>query len=208
MAAADGVTPEQLRDRIARVMPRQVQVETGEEAAQRQTDDIEENLGFLRIALLVFAGVSLFVGSFQIFNTFSITVAQRTREFGMLRTLGASRAPDLLARWASRRWCSACSARPRGLAGGLGFAFGINELFKAVGIDLPNTGTVVEPRTVIVSLDRRRRRDDRGGARPGAARNARHADGGAARGGARGHEEARPGRDRRRGRAGRDRPRR
>ncbi|HET8822134.1 MAG TPA: ABC transporter permease, partial [Thermoleophilaceae bacterium] len=91
VAAADGTTPEELRDRIARVMPRQVQVETGEEAAQRQTDDIAENLSFLQIALLVFAGVSLFVGAFQIFNTFSITVAQRTREFGMLRTLGASR---------------------------------------------------------------------------------------------------------------------
>ena len=88
VAAADGVTPEQLRDRIASAPPGQV--ETGEEAAKRQSDDIEENLGFFRIALLVFAGVSLFVGAFQIFNTFSITVAQRTREFG-LRTLGASR---------------------------------------------------------------------------------------------------------------------
>ena len=74
VAAADGVTPEQLRDRIARVMPHQVLVETGDEAAKRQTSDIESNLSFLRIALLVFAGVSLFVGSFQIFNTFSITV--------------------------------------------------------------------------------------------------------------------------------------
>ena len=91
VAAAPGVTPEQLRDRIAKVMPPQVQVETGEQAAKRQTTDIENNLSFFRIALLVFAGVSLFVGAFQIFNTFSITVAQRTREFGMLRTLGASR---------------------------------------------------------------------------------------------------------------------
>ena len=91
VAASDGVSAEELRDRIARVMPRQVQVETGEQAAQRQTEDIADNLKFLRIALLVFAGVSLFVGAFLIFNTFSITVAQRTREFGMLRTLGASR---------------------------------------------------------------------------------------------------------------------
>jgi putative ABC transport system permease protein len=151
VAAADGVTPEQLRDRIARVMPRQVQVETGEEAAKRQTNDIEENLGFFRIALLVFAGVSLFVGAFQIFNTFSITVAQRTREFGMLRTLGASRRQILTSVGLEALTLGLLGAAA-GLAGGIGFAYAINELFKAVGIDLPNTGTVLEARTVIVSL--------------------------------------------------------
>jgi putative ABC transport system permease protein len=151
VAAADGVTAEQLRDRIARVMPRQVQVETGEEAAQRQTDDISENLSFLRIALLVFAGVSLFVGAFQIFNTFSITVAQRTREFGMLRTLGASR-NQILATVGTEALTLGVLGSAAGLAGGIGFAFAINELFKVVGIDLPNTGTVITPRTVVVSL--------------------------------------------------------
>jgi putative ABC transport system permease protein len=151
VAAEKGVSPAELRDRIARVMPRQVQVETGEQAAQRQTDDIADNLKFLRIALLVFAGVSLFVGAFQIFNTFSITVAQRTREFGMLRTLGASR-PQLLATVGLEALVLGLLGAAFGLAGGVGFAFGINELFKAVGIDLPNTGTVVTLRTVIVSL--------------------------------------------------------
>ena len=151
VAAADGVTPVELRDRIARVMPRQVQVETGEEAAQRQSDDISEDLGFLRIALLVFAGVSLFVGAFQIFNTFSITVAQRTREFGMLRTLGASR-NQILGSVGLEALTLGLLGAGLGLAGGVGFAFGINELFKAVGVDLPNTGTVVSPRTVVVSL--------------------------------------------------------
>jgi len=151
VAADDGVTPEELRDRIARVMPRQVQVETGEEAAQRQSDDIAEGLGFLRIALLVFAGVSLFVGAFQIFNTFSITVAQRTREFGMLRTLGASRR-QILSSVGIEALTLGLLGAVVGLAGGVAFAFGINELFKAVGIDLPNTGTVITTRTVIVSL--------------------------------------------------------
>ena len=151
VAAEDGVTPEQLRDRIARVMPRQVQVETGEEAAQRQSDDIAEGLGFLRIALLVFAGVSLFVGAFQIFNTFSITVAQRTREFGMLRTLGASR-NQILSSVGIEALTLGLLGAAVGLAGGVAFAFGINELFKAVGIDLPNTGTVIAVRTIIVSL--------------------------------------------------------
>jgi putative ABC transport system permease protein len=145
------VTPEQLRDRIAQVMPHQVQVETGDQAAKRQTSDIEENLSFLRIALLVFAGVSLFVGAFQIFNTFSITVAQRTREFGMLRTLGASRRQILTSVGLEALTLGVLGAA-LGLLGGVGFAYGINELFKAVGIDLPNTGTVIATRTVIVSI--------------------------------------------------------
>jgi putative ABC transport system permease protein len=151
VAAADGVGDEELRDRIAQVMPPQVQVETGEEAAQRSSEDIEEGLGFLRIALLVFAGVSLFVGAFQIFNTFSITVAQRTREFGMLRTLGASR-PQILGSVGTEALLLGLLGSAAGIAGGVGFAFGINELFKSFGIDLPNTGTVVAVRTVIVSL--------------------------------------------------------
>jgi putative ABC transport system permease protein len=151
VAAAEGVSPAELRARIASVMPPSVQVETGEEAAQRQSEDIAEDLSFLTIALLVFAGVSVFVGAFLIFNTFSITVAQRTREFGMLRTLGASRRQIL---WSvvAEALILAVLGSALGLLGGIGIANGINELFKSFGIDLPNTGTVLLARTVIVSL--------------------------------------------------------
>ena len=69
----------------------------------------------------------------------------------MLRTLGASR-PQLLATVGLEALVLGLLGAALGLAGGVGFAFGINELFKAVGIDLPNTGTVVTLRTVIVSL--------------------------------------------------------
>jgi putative ABC transport system permease protein len=151
VAAAKGVSPTELRDRLAEIVPPNLVVETGTEAAKRQSDDIADDLGFLRIALLVFAGVSLFVGAFQIFNTFSITVAQRTREFGMLRTLGASRR-QILSSVGLEALVLGVLGSAAGIAGGIGFAFGINELFKGVGIDLPNTGTVVTGRTVVVSL--------------------------------------------------------
>ena len=91
VAAEEGVDAAELKRRVAAAMPPTVEVRTGEENAQQQTEDIEEDLGFLKTALLIFAWIALFVGAFTIFNTFSITVAQRTREFGMLRTLGASR---------------------------------------------------------------------------------------------------------------------
>ena len=70
------------------MLPATVDVRTGAQQAAKKTSDLESNLGFLRTFLLVFAYVALVVGAFIIFNTFSITVAQRTREFGLLRTLG------------------------------------------------------------------------------------------------------------------------
>jgi len=95
--------------------------------------------------------VSLFVGGFLIFDTFSITVAQRVREFGLLRTLGASRGQVLRAVIAEALLLGIGGAL-LGVAAGVGFAGAINSLFKSFGIDLPNTGTVLAPRTVIVSL--------------------------------------------------------
>jgi putative ABC transport system permease protein len=151
VAAAEGVSAAELRDRIAEILPPNLIAETGEQAAQRQSDDIASDLGFLRIALLVFAGISLFVGAFQIFNTFSITVAQRTREFGMLRTLGASRG-QILSSVGIEALVLGILGAVAGLVAGILFAAGINALFKAIGADLPNTGTVVLARTVIVSL--------------------------------------------------------
>src|SRR5215218_3832595 len=132
-------------------MPRSVEVETGKQAAKRQSEDIADDLGFIKIALLVFAGVSLFVGAFLIFNTFSITVAQRVREFGLLRTLGASRG-QVLRSVVLEAGAIGVLGSLAGLAGGIGVARGINELFKAIGVDLPNTGTVVATRTIVVSL--------------------------------------------------------
>ncbi len=151
VAASSGVSPPELRRRIARVVPPTVQVETGQQSAKRQSTDIADQLKFLKIILLVFAGVSLFVGAFLIFNTFSITVAQRTREFGLLRTLGASRG-QVLGSVVLEATVLAVLGSALGLAGGVGLAKGINALFKSFGIDLPNTGTVLLGRTIIVAL--------------------------------------------------------
>ena len=121
-----------------------------EEAAQ-QTSDLESQLGFLRTFLLIFAYVALFVGAFIIFNTFSITVAQRTREFGLLRTLGATRGQVVRSVVAEGVMLGFGGALV-GLLAGFGLAPALDELFKAFGADLPDSGTVIEFRTVWVSL--------------------------------------------------------
>src|SRR5439155_23955633 len=90
VAANQGVSPADLRDRIQRILPAGFQAKTGTEAAQDNADEIKQGLSFFNIALLVFAGVALFVGAFIIFNTVPILIAQRTRELALLRALGAS----------------------------------------------------------------------------------------------------------------------
>ena len=151
VAAADGVPPALLKQRIAREMPSSVRVETGAENAERSTDEIRESLSFLPIMLQVFAFVALFVGAFLIFNTFSITVAQRISEFGMLRTLGASRG-QILRTVVVEALAIGLLGALVGIAGGYLIAILLNSLFEAIGIDLPTTDLVMETRTIVVSL--------------------------------------------------------
>jgi putative ABC transport system permease protein len=150
-SAKPGVTAQQLKAELRRTLPRSVDVRTGTEQAAKQSKDIRDNLGFLTTALLAFAGIALFVGAFLIFNTFSITVAQRMREFALLRTLGASRRQIMRA--------VITEGLALGFVGGVvGFALGIGTaallraLFKLVGADLPTKGVVIETRTVIVTV--------------------------------------------------------
>jgi len=92
VAAQAGVTPQALARRIAAALPSTVEVRTGQQDAADQAQQTTEAINtFLRPALLAFGVIALFVGAFIIFNTFSITVAQRLRELGLLRTIGASR---------------------------------------------------------------------------------------------------------------------
>ena len=132
-------------------MPGSARVETAQENADRSSEEIRDNLGFFQTFLLVFAFIALFVGAFLIFNTFSITVAQRVTEFGMLRTLGASRR-QILSTVIVEAVAIGLVGALVGIAGGFLVALLLKSLFVSFGIDLPTTGLVLEARTVIVSL--------------------------------------------------------
>jgi putative ABC transport system permease protein len=149
--AEPGVSPDELRRRVDEVLPPRVTVETGTQAAARQSQDIKDDLSFFRVVLLVFGGVALLVGSFLIFNTFSITVAQRIRELGLLRTLGATRG-QVLRGMILEALIIGLVGSLMGVLAGIGFAGALNAIFKSFGIDLPNTGTVIAARTVILAL--------------------------------------------------------
>ena len=146
-----GVTPAELRREIDRILPAAAQVRTGAEQAKADGRDIGSFLRFIRIFLLSFGGIALFVGAFVIFNTLSITVAQRTREFATLRTLGASRR-QVLRSVVLESFALGLAASVVGLGLGVALAKGLSSLLDALGLSLPQTALVFAPRTAVVAL--------------------------------------------------------
>jgi putative ABC transport system permease protein len=151
VAADPGVSPERLATAIRRELPGTVTVKTGAADAAEQADAANDAIGsFLTPALLALSGAALLVGAFIIFNTFSITVAQRAREFALLRSLGASRAQVLTA-VTVEALALGVAASILGLFAGLGIAALLGALFDAA-LDLPSSGLVLAGRTIALSL--------------------------------------------------------
>jgi putative ABC transport system permease protein len=151
VAARDGTSPEELVRALAPLVPATAEVQTGAAQAAADAADTNEALSIITYVLLGFGGIALFVGAFVIFNTLSITVAQRTREFATLRTLGGSRR-QVLTSVVVEGFVLGLLASMIGLFLGLGVGKGMNALFVSFGLDLPQAGTVFATRTVVVSL--------------------------------------------------------
>jgi putative ABC transport system permease protein len=151
LAAGPGVSASQLVREVRPLLPGSVQVRTGAQQARDNAKDTKEITRIFQYALLAFAAIALLVGSFVIFNTLSITVAQRVREFATLRTLGASRR-QVLRSVLLEGLALGAVASVVGLFLGLLLAKGLSAVFTAFGLDLPKAGTVFAARTVIVSL--------------------------------------------------------
>jgi putative ABC transport system permease protein len=151
VVADAGLSSSVLRTRVQSVLPEGVEAVTGTAAAEESADQVKEGLGFIRTALLVFAGIALFVGTFIIFNTFSIIVAQRTRELGLLRALGAT-GRQITASVLAEAAIVGLLAGAIGLGLGVLIAMGLTALLKAFGIDLPSSSLQFLPRTIWVSL--------------------------------------------------------
>ena len=152
VAAEEGATAQDLVRAIEPTVPAGVKVETGEQNAEEIADQISSAINsFLGPALLAFAGAALLVGAFIIFNTFSISVAERTHEFASLRTLGATRL-QVLASVAFEALVLGVVSAIAGLFAGLGFAELLSSLFDASGFPIPTGGLVLKPRTIALAL--------------------------------------------------------
>jgi putative ABC transport system permease protein len=149
--ASPGADKSTVQHDIAAALPKGVEVVTGKTVANEQSSDINNALSFFSTALLVFAFISLFVGGFTIFNTFSITVGQRTRELALLRIVGASRR-QVFRSVLAEAFVVGAVASVIGLGLGVLAAAGLEALLKGFGITLPAGSLVFEGRTVIVGL--------------------------------------------------------
>ncbi|HLJ02819.1 MAG TPA: FtsX-like permease family protein [Solirubrobacteraceae bacterium] len=151
VSARSGISPASLVKAISPLLPRYAQVSTSQQAAKQASKDTSGFLNIFQDFLLAFGGIALFVGSFVIANTLSITIAQRTRELATLRTLGATQRQVMRSVLIEALVIGAL-ASVVGLFLGLGLAKGLNSLLNSFGISLPQKALVFKSRTVIVSL--------------------------------------------------------
>jgi putative ABC transport system permease protein len=151
LVAKPGVTQQQLVRNLQAALPAGTEAVTGKQITKEAQTQIGKMVSTFTTFMLVFAVVALLVGSFMIFNAFSITVAQRTRENGLLRALGATRR-QVLSSVLFEALAVGLVASVVGLGLGIAVAAGLKWLLGAVGIDLPAGGIVFAARTVVVAL--------------------------------------------------------
>ncbi|HTQ94476.1 MAG TPA: ABC transporter permease, partial [Streptosporangiaceae bacterium] len=151
VVTAPGASKAAVQQAIARALPPGAQVVTGQTVANENTSSVSQALSFFSTALLVFAFISLFVGAFTIYNTFSIIVGQRTRELALLRIVGASRR-QVFASVLAEAGITGLVSSVIGLGLGVLAALGLQALLRGFGVTLPPGSLVFEPRTVLVGL--------------------------------------------------------
>jgi putative ABC transport system permease protein len=150
---AQGVSQNELVKRVrAAGLPQGVEAITGKSVAKENVSILSDGfLSLFRTFLLVFAAVALLVGAFSINNTFSIIIAQRTREWAMLRAVGASRR-QILSSVAMEAAATGVVGSVVGLVGGVGVAAGLKGVFAGFGLGLPAGGIVLTGTAAAVSL--------------------------------------------------------
>ena len=151
VTAKPGVSEQDLRDQVAKVLPKGVEAVTGDKAADQAASALLKAISFLTVFLLVFAAIALVVGSFLIVNTFSMLVAQRSRELALFRALGASRR-QVTRSVLFEAFVVGLFGSLVGLGLGVLLAMGIRALFATLGLDLSGTSLVFAPRTPIAAL--------------------------------------------------------
>jgi putative ABC transport system permease protein len=148
VTADDGVSQSRLRDAVAERLGDDYDAVTGDQAADEGASDLLEAISFLRTFLLIFAGISLVVGAFLIINTFSILVAQRSRELALLRALGASKR-QVTRSVLFEAFLVGLVGSTLGLGLGVLLAMAIRSLFANFGLDLTGQALIFAPRTVL-----------------------------------------------------------
>ncbi|WP_191093955.1 ABC transporter permease [Nocardia colli] len=148
--AATGIPGDQLRDNLIKDLPN-YKVQNGDQVRADLKKDVSNALNFINYFLLAFGAIALIVGTFIIYNTFSMIVAQRLRELALLRAVGASR-QQVGRSVVAEAFVIGLVGSALGLAGGIGLAFGLSAVLNAFDLGLPTGSMTVLPRTIAVGL--------------------------------------------------------
>lgn len=149
--AGSGVSETALRDRVAKLLPDDLRAKTGDQVRKDDRDAVASALSFINIFLLAFGGIALIVGTFIIYNTFTMIISQRVRELALLRAIGAGR-KQVRSSVLFEAILIGAVGGALGVGGGIGLAIGLRSLLDALDVGLPSGSLVISPRTVIISL--------------------------------------------------------
>jgi putative ABC transport system permease protein len=151
VAAKPGVSQHSVTAQIAGLLPSTLQAKTGDQVRADDTKGVSDALSFVNYILFAFGAIGLLVGTFIIYNTFSMLIAQRLRELALLRAIGASRR-QIRRSVVLEAGIVGLIGSVLGLAGGVGLAYGLHALLDALDLGLPSGGLVVGVRTIVVAL--------------------------------------------------------
>ncbi|MEO6701825.1 MAG: FtsX-like permease family protein, partial [Jatrophihabitantaceae bacterium] len=148
--AGTGLSQTALADRLSQAVPG-LTYKTGKQVTKQTEDDVNTALKFINYFLLAFGAIALLVGTFIIYNTFSMIIAQRLRELALLRAVGASRRQvnrSVLLEAA----LVGLTGSVLGIVGGVGLAYGLRALLNSFNVGLPSGPLQLQPRTIVVGL--------------------------------------------------------
>ncbi len=151
VTAKDGVSQAELTKQAAAVLPDGYEALTGDDAAEESAGPLLQGIDFLTTFLLIFAGIALVVSSYIIVNTFSILVAQRSRELALLRALGASK-KQVIRSVQLEAFVVGVVGSTLGLGLGVLLAMGIRALVATIGLDIAGQSLILAPRTVVAAF--------------------------------------------------------
>ncbi|WP_406400579.1 ABC transporter permease [Streptomyces uncialis] len=151
VAAASGASADRILDGVEPLMPKDSVAKTADEWAADEARDIESGMSSMNTMLLAFAGIALFVGVFLIANTFTMLVAQRTRELALMRAVGASR-PQVKRSVIMEALVVGVLASVVGFGVGLGLATGLRSVMNSFDLKIPAGPLVISPTAVLAAL--------------------------------------------------------
>lgn len=151
LTAAKGVTDDRLKANVRAAIGGKYTIDTAAETKKKDQDSLGGFLDFMKYAMLGFAGISVLVGIFLIVNTFSMLVAQRTREIGLMRALGSSR-KQVNRSVLIEAFLLGVTGSVLGVGGGVGLAVGLMKIMGKAGMKLDTSELTVKATTPIVGL--------------------------------------------------------